>query len=73
MKSIKIDDILKDNPAYKLCVSPQPKVAKPGPNQKKRKVTGDRPEAIGRSQQACSGCGGTDHNMLSKKCRARRR
>ena len=65
MRIIKTDNIIPNicDDEYR---APRLKGPKAGPNQKKRKEPGDRPEGTSQGQ-SCGYCGRQGHNMRNKK------
>jgi hypothetical protein len=67
MRTIKIDDIPLPLFCNNECFPPPPKPKKAGPNQKKRKEKGDKPESTQDQPYSYTRCGRTGHNKRNKK------
>ena len=67
MRTIKIDDIPLLEFYDDECYPPPSKPKKAGPNQKKRKEKGDKPERPQNLLYSCARYGRTGHNKRNKK------
>lgn len=65
MRTVKTDDI-KPEWCHDPCFAPEPKAVKAGPNQRKRKETGDRAEGVRRERASCSRCGQVGQNKRNR-------